>query len=65
MDETRKTDLVRSQSTGVRGRALNSTRMHHFVVDSQAGPGEALFPAEVFLAGVSACAVHLLSLIHI
>jgi uncharacterized OsmC-like protein len=59
MDETRKTDLVTSRSTGVRGRALNSARMHHFVVDSQAGPGEALFPAEVFLSGVSACAVHL------
>ena len=59
MDETRKVDLVRSQSTDVRGRALNRARTHEFVVDSQAGPGEELFPAEVFLAGVSACAVHL------
>ena len=54
-----KVETVRSQSTDVRGRALVSARTQHFVVDSSTGPGEALFPAEVFLAGISACGVHL------
>jgi uncharacterized OsmC-like protein len=51
---------VRSQSTGVEGRSLNSARTNHFVIDEPAyggGPGEALTPAEAFLAGISACGV--------
>src|SRR3954454_1160487 len=53
-------DTVLSKTTDVRGRALNSARGQHFVVDAQAGPAEALLPVEVFLAGISACGVHLL-----
>ncbi len=60
MAETPRIDTVRSRTTAVRGRALNQARHHHFVVDAQTGPAEALLPVEVFLAGISACGVHLL-----
>ncbi|HET6202284.1 MAG TPA: OsmC family protein [Planctomycetota bacterium] len=49
-----------SRTTGVPGRSLSSARTNHFVVDEPAyagGPGEAATPAEIFLAGVSACGV--------
>jgi uncharacterized OsmC-like protein len=42
------------------GRSINSARTHYFVIDEPphaGGPGEALTPAEAFLAGVSACGV--------
>lgn len=51
---------VRSHTTNVPGRSINSARTHHFVIDeppSMGGPGEELTPAEVFLAGVSGCGV--------
>ena len=41
-------------------RAVNAARTNHFVIDEPAyngGPGEAITPAESFLAGVSACGV--------
>ncbi len=53
-------DTVRSYSGGVAGRALNSARNHHFVLDSPSGPNEALNNAEAFLAGISACGVTLI-----
>jgi uncharacterized OsmC-like protein len=55
-----KIDTVRSHSSGVVGRALNSARTHHFVLDSPSGPNEALTTAEAFLSGISACGVTLI-----
>ena len=46
---------VQAASTDTFGRVLTSTRNHHLVVDGpvQNGcPGEAITPAELFLAGV-------------
>ena len=54
---------VSARSTDVFGRVLCAARQQHFVVDGpvQNGcPGEALTPAEAFLAGIAACAVELL-----
>lgn len=60
MSSTLLVDRARSVSTGIHGRALNSVRTNHFVVDHAAyagGPGEAPSPAETFLTGISACGV--------
>lgn len=57
---------VAARSTDVFGRVLCSARDQHFVVDGpvQNGcPGEAVTPAEVFLAGVAACGVELLQVL--
>lgn len=48
-----KVDTVRSRSSGVPERALNSARLHHFVLDSPSGPNEALTNSEAFLVGIS------------
>ncbi|HEV8309825.1 MAG TPA: OsmC family protein [Methylomirabilota bacterium] len=53
-------DTVRSRSVGLPGRALNSARTQHFVLDSPGGPNEALTTVEAFLAGISACGVTLI-----
>lgn len=53
-------DTVRTYSIGVPGRALNSARSHHFVLDSSTGPSEALTNSEAFLAGISSCGVTLI-----
>jgi uncharacterized OsmC-like protein len=53
---------VGAASTGTFGRVLCRARNHHFVVDGpvQNGcPGEAITPAELFLASVAACGVEL------
>ena len=55
-----KIDTVRSYSSGTPGRALNSARHNHFVLDSPSGPNEALTNGEAFLAGVSSCGVTLI-----
>ena len=57
---------IQARSTETFGRVLASARNHHFVVDGplQNGcPGEAITPAEVFLAGVAACGVELMQVI--
>src|SRR2546426_11586970 len=57
---------VEARSTDRFGRVLCGCRNHHFVVDGpvQNGcPGEAVTPAEIFLAGVGACGVELLQVI--
>jgi uncharacterized OsmC-like protein len=57
---------VQACSTETFGRVLCSARNHHFVVDgpTQNGcPGEAITPAELFLAGVAACGVELMQVI--
>jgi uncharacterized OsmC-like protein len=57
---------VQARSTETFGRVLCATRNHHFVVDGpvQNGcPGEAVTPAELFLAGIAACGVELVQVI--
>jgi organic hydroperoxide reductase OsmC/OhrA len=55
-----------ARSTDTFGRVLCNSRDQHLVVDGpiQNGcPGEAITPAELFLAGVAACGVELLQVI--
>lgn len=57
---------AQARSTDTFGRVLCSARHQHFVVDGpvQNGcPGEAVTPAEVFLAGVASCGVELIQVI--
>ena len=57
---------IDAKSTDVFGRVMCSARNHHFVIDGpvQNGcPGEAITPAEIFLAGVAACGVELLQVV--
>jgi uncharacterized OsmC-like protein len=57
---------VQARSTDTFGRVLCGCRNHHFIADGpvQNGcPGEAVTPAEFFLAGVAACGVELLQVI--
>ncbi|HET9017648.1 MAG TPA: hypothetical protein VFN57_18750 [Thermomicrobiaceae bacterium] len=49
---------VRSYSSGTVGRALNTIRQHHLVVDSPSIKEE-VTSGEAFLLGVSACGVTL------
>ncbi|HLJ62429.1 MAG TPA: OsmC family protein [bacterium] len=51
---------VRSDSIGQPGRALNTARMHSFVLDSSSGPGEGLTNTEAFLGGIASCGVTLI-----
>src|SRR6266850_1547509 len=51
---------LRSGSSGVLGRSLNSARHQHFVLDSPSGPNEAITNGEAFLAGISSCGVTLI-----
>jgi len=57
---------VRARSTDTFGRVLWSCRDQHFVADGpvQNGcPGEAVTPAELFLAGIATCGVELLQVL--
>jgi uncharacterized OsmC-like protein len=57
---------VDARSTDVFGRVLWSCRDQHFVADGpvQNGcPGEAVTPAELFLAGIAACGVELVEVL--
>lgn len=57
---------VAARSTDVFGRVLCNARDHHFIVDGpvQNGcPGEAVTPAELFLASVAACGVELIQVL--
>jgi uncharacterized OsmC-like protein len=60
MSERYITATVRTYSSGTPGRALNSARHNQFVADDLAthgGPGEAINAAELFLSGLTVCAV--------
>ncbi len=48
---------VRSYSTGTRGRAICNARNHHWVADDSGG--EEIGAGELFLSGISACAVNM------
>ncbi len=57
---------VLARSTDTFGRVLASARDQHVVVDGpvQNGcPGEAITPAELFLAGIASCGVELVEVI--
>jgi uncharacterized OsmC-like protein len=57
---------AKAHPTETFGRVLCSARNHHFVVDGPAQngcPGEALTPAELFLAGIAACGVESMQVI--
>lgn len=57
---------MEARSTDTFGRVLCRARDQHFVVDGPAQngcPGEALTPAEIFLAGIAACGVELIAVI--
>jgi uncharacterized OsmC-like protein len=57
---------VAARSTDVFGRVLWSCRDQHFVADGPVHngcPGEAITPAELFLAGIAACGVELLQVV--
>lgn len=53
-------NTVRSTTTNVHGRTLNSARVHHFIIDGPSKPNEEIVSMEAFLAGISSCATHLL-----
>lgn len=48
---------VSSNSTGTLGRAICNARTHHFVADDAGG--EEVGAGELFLSGISACAVNM------
>ena len=57
---------ISARSTDTFGRVLCTARDHHFIVDGpvQNGcPGEAITPAELFLAGVATCGVELVQVL--
>jgi len=57
---------VRARSTDTFGRVLWSCRDQHFVADGPVHngcPGEAVTPAELFLAGIATCGVELVEVI--
>ena len=49
---------VRSYSTGTLGRAICNARNHHWVADDSGG--EEIGAGELFLGGISACAVNMI-----
>jgi uncharacterized OsmC-like protein len=57
---------VRARSTDTFGRVLWSCRDQHFVADGPVHngcPGEAVTPAELFLAGIATCGVELIEVL--
>ena len=57
---------VAARSTDTFGRVLVHARTHYFVADGPVhneAPGEAITPAELFLAGVASCAVELIQVL--
>jgi len=61
-ENTMSSNKVKSYSSGVANRSLNEARHHHFVVDGSSDKGgpQALAAPEVFLSGLSACAVNMI-----
>ena len=63
---TVRTYTARAETTQTFGRVLAGARDHHIVVDGpvQNGcPGEAITPAELFLAAVASCGAELVQVI--
>lgn len=55
-------DTVRSYSSGIIGRAMNTARGNTYPIDSSSKPGDAPTTIESFLSGISACGVTLIEL---
>jgi uncharacterized OsmC-like protein len=53
-------NTVRSTTTNVHGRTLNSAGVHHFIIDGPSTPNEEIVSMDAFLAGISSCATHLM-----
>lgn len=53
-------NTVRSTTTHVHGRTLNSAGVHHFIIDGPSRPNEEIVSIDAFLAGISSCATHLM-----
>ncbi len=53
-------NTVRSTTTNIHGRTLNSAGAHHFIIDGPSRPNEEIVSIEAFLAGISSCATHLM-----
>ena len=49
---------VRSYSSGTLGRAINNARNHHWIADDPGG--DEIGAGELFLSGISACAVNMI-----
>ena len=49
---------VRSYSSGTLGRAINNARNHHWIADDPGG--DEVGAGELFLSGISACAVNMI-----
>ncbi len=63
-DDRWSTVTARTTSIGVQGRAISAAGKTNVIVDDGAaneGPGEEATPTELFLAGVTSCAVLLIS----
>jgi uncharacterized OsmC-like protein len=58
MDERHLSTSVRSFSSGIVGRSLNTIRNHHLIIDSPS-LNEEITSGESFLAGLSSCGVNL------
>ncbi len=57
MAELTLASKVRAYSTGTLGRAICNARTHHYVADDVGG--EAVGAGELFLSGITACAVNM------
>ena len=57
MAELKMAYQVRSYSTGTLGRAICNARYHHWVADGSGG--DEVGAGELFLSGISACAVNM------
>ena len=58
MAELERAYAVRSYSSGTRGRAINNARNHHWIADDPGG--DEIGAGELFLSGISACAVNMI-----
>jgi uncharacterized OsmC-like protein len=57
------TPKVKTESTGIPGRHIWTARQNHVVIDDSAahdGPGDAPSASELFLAGITGCATHMM-----
>ncbi len=59
MPELTLTYKTHTYSTGIQGRAISSARTNHYVTDDAGG--EAMTSGEMFLNGVGACGVNMMS----
>ena len=58
MAELERAYAVRSYSSGTLGRAINNARNHHWIADDPGG--DEIGAGELFLSGISACAVNMI-----